>query len=179
MNQDCRQAKDDLIGSLGRLSETAGFSRMIGQVYSLLYLSPDQISLGEIAEKLGVSKASVSLNIQLMERMGMVKRFNRPADRRDYYEADPDFWKIVRGILRDREKKLLGEFKSMLSSNLQKVKKSATDKESRFYAERLKRMLDFLNTFSRLLNAYLALEKFRISIPPSDKIDETADSQEE
>jgi HTH-type transcriptional regulator, glycine betaine synthesis regulator len=166
MTQACRQAEDDLVNSLGRLSETAGFSRMIGQIYSLLYLSPTQLSLGEIAEKLGVSKGIVSLNTQNMERMGMIKRFNRPADRRDYYEADPDFWKVIRSILRDREKKLLGDFKTMLSGNLKNVKKSAaSDEESKFYTERLKHMLDFLNTFSRMFNAYLALEKFRINLP--------------
>lgn len=166
MDQVCQQAVDDLVNALGRLSETAGFSRMIGQIYSLLYLSPARISLGEIAEKLGVSKASVSLNIQNMERMGMVKRFNRPADRQNYYEADPDFWKVIRGILSDREKKLLGEFKNMLSGNLRNVKKSAPScEETEFYTERLKHMLDFLNMFSRMLNAYLALEKFRIGFP--------------
>jgi len=151
---------------------------MIGQIYSLLYLSPTQLSLGEIAGKLGVSKASVSLNTKNMERMGMVRRFNRPADRRDYYEADPDFWKVIRGILRDREKKLLGDFRNTLSANLQNVKRSAaSDKESKFYAERLKHILDFLSTFIRLLNAYLALEEFRISIPSSDGLPEPAGNQ--
>jgi HTH-type transcriptional regulator, glycine betaine synthesis regulator len=180
MTQACRQAADDLINSLGRLAETAGFSRMIGQIYSLLYLSPTQLSLGEIAEKLGVSKASVSLNTQNMERMGMIRRFNRPADRRDYYEADADFWKVIRGILRDREKKLIGELKNMLAKDLQNVKKSAaSDQESKLYAERLKHMLDFLNTFSRLFNAYLALEKFRISLPSSRNAAEDACEREE
>jgi DNA-binding transcriptional regulator GbsR (MarR family) len=166
MTEQYQQVTDSLVNSLGRLSETAGFSRMLGQIYALLYLSPAQLSLGEIAEKLGVSKGNVSLNTQNMERMGLIKRFNRPADRRDYYEADADFWKVIRGILRDREKKLIGDFKNMLSANLRDVKKSAApDKESKFYAERLKHMLDFLNTFSRLLNAYLALDKFRFGVP--------------
>jgi HTH-type transcriptional regulator, glycine betaine synthesis regulator len=178
MTQACSQAMDDLVNSLGRLSETAGFSRMIGQIYSLLYLSPAQLSLGEIAEKLGVSKGSVSLNTQNMERMGMIKRFNRPADRRDYYEADADFWKVIRGILRDREKKLIGEFKNGLAVSLKNVKKSASDKESKFYAERLKHMLDFLNTFSRLMNAYLALEKFRVNIPSLSDAEKSGDENE-
>jgi DNA-binding transcriptional regulator GbsR (MarR family) len=179
MTEAFQQATDSLVNSLGRLSETAGFNRMIGQIYALLYLSPAQLSLGEIAEKLGVSKGNVSLNTQNMERMGMIKRFNRPADRRDYYESDTDFWKVIRGILRDREKKLIGDFKNGLSSSLQDVKKSAgPDKESKFYAERLKHMLDFLNTFSRLLNAYMALEKFRFNVPGlagMDKSDENGE----
>ena len=157
-----------------------GFSRLIGQIYGLLYLSPAKLSLGEIADKLGVSKASVSLNMQNMERMGMVKRFNRPADKRNYYEADPNFWKVIRGILRDREKKLIGDYKNLISSNLQNVKQSAAaDKDAKFYTDRLKHMLDFLNTFSRLLNAYLRLEKFRIAALPLSDETETGNGQEE
>jgi DNA-binding transcriptional regulator GbsR (MarR family) len=164
MSDATLQAREKLVESMGRLAETAGFNRMIGQIYALLYLSSAPLSLGEIAEKLGVSKGSVSLNTRNMERMGMLRRYNHPADRRDFYEADTDFWKVVRGILRDREKKLIGDFKGMLSESLRELKKSP-DEDAGFYEERLKHMQDFLNMFSRLLNAYLALEKFRFNLP--------------
>lgn len=164
-----KQAGDDLVQSLGRLSETAGFNRTLGQIYGLLYLSPTRLSLGEVAERLGVSKGSVSLNTKNMERMGMLKRINLPADRRDYYEANTDFWKVIRGILQDREKKLMGEFRGMLAAGLQDVKKSGgAGKEAKFYAERLKQMLDFTAKLSRMFNAYLALEKFRFSLSAGD-----------
>jgi DNA-binding transcriptional regulator GbsR (MarR family) len=95
-----------------------------------------------------------------MERWGMIKRFNRPADRHDYYEADTDFWKVIRGILHNREKKLITDFKSSVTDSLKEVKKAGEDKEARFCAARLKHLLDFVNTFNRLFNAYMALEQF-------------------
>jgi DNA-binding transcriptional regulator GbsR (MarR family) len=155
-----RQATENLIQSFGVLTESAGFSRMTGQIYALLYLSPNQLSLGEIAEKLNASKGSISLNTTSMERWGMIKRFNRPADRRDYYEADTDFWKVIRSILRNREKKLINDFKNSLSDSLKDVKKHGKDEESKFYIDRLQHMQDFTNTFTRMLNAYLAMDKF-------------------
>jgi DNA-binding transcriptional regulator GbsR (MarR family) len=159
-----QQATENLVQSLGQLAESAGFNRSLGQIYALLYLSPEQLSLGEVAEKLGASKGSASLNTQTMERLGMIKRFNRPADRHDYYEADTDFWKVIRGILRNREKKLIGDFKNSVADSLKSVKASSKDdvKEAKFYTARLKHMLDFLNTFNRLFNAYMALEKFNL-----------------
>ncbi len=95
-----------------------------------------------------------------MERWGMIKRFNRPADRRDYYEADTDFWKVIRSILRNREKKLINDFKNSLSDNLKELKKCKNDEESKFYITRLQHMQDFSNTFMRMFNAYLAMDKF-------------------
>lgn len=158
------QIRDNMVQSLGHLAESAGFNRTIGQIYGMLYLSPVRLSLGEIAECLAISKGNISLNMRTMERLGLVRRYNRPADRRDYYEADVDFWKVIRGILRDREKKLINDIKKMLTESIKEVGKSAgssADEETKFYRARLKHMLDFLNTFNRLFTAYLALEKFR------------------
>jgi DNA-binding transcriptional regulator GbsR (MarR family) len=165
-----QQATDNLIQALGQLAESAGFSRMIGQIYALLYLSPTRLSLGEIAEKLNASKGSASLNTSSMERWGMIKRINLPADRRDYYEADTDFWKVIRGILYNREKKLITNFKKSVADSYKEVKNTGADKASpkedvkvaKFYQARLKHMLDFTTTFNRILNAYMTLEKFNI-----------------
>ena len=155
-----QQATDNLVQSFGLLTESAGFNRMTGQIYALLYMSPSQLSLGEIAEKLGASKGTISLNSTSMERWGMIKRYNRLADRRDYYEADTDFWKVIRSILRNREKKLINDFKNSLSDNIKELKKDGNDEESKFYIARLQHMQDFTNTFIRMLNAYLAMDKF-------------------
>ena len=90
----------------------------------------------------------------------MIKRINRPSDRHDYYEADTDFWKVIRGILRNREKQLINDFKSSVTDSLKEVKTAGGDEEARFYTARLKHLLDFLNTFNRFFNAYMALEQF-------------------
>jgi DNA-binding transcriptional regulator GbsR (MarR family) len=179
MNNTAQQVTENLVQSLGQLAESAGFNRMIGQIYALLYLSPSQLSLGEIAEKLNASKGNVSLNTQSMERWGMIKRFNRPSDRRDYYEADIDFWKVIRGILRNREKKLIGDFRNSVADSLKEIKKSDTDKDAIFHAARLKHMMDFLNTFNRFFTAYMAMERFSLgSISHAGK-DKTEDENED
>jgi DNA-binding transcriptional regulator GbsR (MarR family) len=179
MSDTAKQVTDNLIQSLGQLAESAGFNRMIGQIYALLYLSPVQLSLGEIAEKLNSSKGNVSLNTQSMERWGMIKRFNRPSDRHDYYEADTDFWKVIRGILRNRENKLIGEFKTSVADSLQEIKKCERDEETKFQAARLKHMMGFLNTFNRFFNAYMAMERFSLgSITLAGK-DKTGDENED
>jgi DNA-binding transcriptional regulator GbsR (MarR family) len=162
MTDTAKQVTENLVEALGRLAESAGFNRMIGQIYALLYLNPERLSLGEIAEKLGVSKGSASLNTTSMERWGMIKRHNLPADRRDFYEADTDFWEVLKRIMRNREKKLITDLRNSVAESLKDLKK-ANDTEARFKAERLKHLMDFLNTSTRLFNAYMALERFNFS----------------
>ncbi|MFZ1914150.1 MAG: MarR family transcriptional regulator, partial [Dehalococcoidales bacterium] len=79
MISELKQVRDNLNQSLGQLAEFAGFNRSLGQIYGLLYLNPDNLSLSEIAETLGVSKGNVSLNTRLMEQWGLLRQFNRAA----------------------------------------------------------------------------------------------------
>lgn len=81
----------------GHTTQSFGFGRIIGQIYSLLYLSPHPLCLDDIVEELGVSKASVSTSIRQLESWSAVKLIWVKGDRRDFYEAETDF----RGVLRN------------------------------------------------------------------------------
>lgn len=63
-----------------------GLPRIAGRIFALTLISPEPCSLDEIAETLGVSKASVSNDARLLEQMGFVERVSLPGDRRDYYQ---------------------------------------------------------------------------------------------
>jgi DNA-binding transcriptional regulator GbsR (MarR family) len=164
MTIELTRVRENLSQSLGQLAEFAGFNRSLGQIYALLYLNSNALSLGEIAEYLGISKGNVSLNTRLMERWGMIRQFNRAADRRDYYEVETDFWKVIRGILQDRERKKINEIGSMLNKSLKDIKKlknGNTDIDAQFYRERLQHMLEFYELFDQLFSAVLAPDDFR------------------
>jgi len=164
MTNDLRQVRDNLNQSLGQLAEFAGFNRTVGQIYGLLYLNSNNLSLTEIAETLGISKGNVSLNTRLMEQWGLLRQFNRAADRRDYYEVEIDLWKIIRGILQTRERKKINDIGAFLRRSLQDVEKlRSSDKDAQFYHERLSYMLEFFELFDQLFNAFLALDDFNAS----------------
>lgn len=73
------------IERMGLFWETERLPRIAGRLFGFLFLRSDDCSLDEMAEALGVSKASVSTDIRRLEGMGFVQRIVRPGDRRDYY----------------------------------------------------------------------------------------------
>ncbi|NJN53344.1 MAG: helix-turn-helix domain-containing protein [Anaerolineae bacterium] len=75
----------------------------MGALYGSIYLSPQPVSLDELVEQVGVSKGAVSTNVRTLERLGMVHKHLEVGDRKDYYTAETDFWKVIRGVLRERE----------------------------------------------------------------------------
>jgi DNA-binding transcriptional regulator GbsR (MarR family) len=52
--------------------------------------SEKPLSLQEMADQLGVTKAAVSIRIRALERMGLCVKVSRIGDRRDYYQLAED-----------------------------------------------------------------------------------------
>lgn len=86
----------DLVERMGLLWELDGLPRIAGRIIGHLLLQPDAQSLQAIADSLGVSKASVSMDARRLERLGLVVRVGRTGDRRDYYAIADDM--LARGL---------------------------------------------------------------------------------
>jgi DNA-binding transcriptional regulator GbsR (MarR family) len=70
--------------------ETDGLPRIAGRIFGLLLVTPGECSLDDMADTLGVSKASISTDARRLEQLGIVIRTSRPGDRRDYYAVAPN-----------------------------------------------------------------------------------------
>jgi DNA-binding transcriptional regulator GbsR (MarR family) len=80
----------DFIEQIAVLLEADGLPRVAGRIFSTLLVSKEPRSLDDLASQLGVSKASISINVRLLEEKGTVERISRQADRRDYYRLSED-----------------------------------------------------------------------------------------
>jgi DNA-binding transcriptional regulator GbsR (MarR family) len=74
------------------LEETDRVPRIAGRIFGVLLLSPDALSIDELAERLAVSRASISIDARRLERVGLLERVTRKGDRRDYYHLAPNHY---------------------------------------------------------------------------------------
>ncbi len=164
MSDRVHELQHGTMDTMGRITTFWGFSKIMGQLYGLLYLSAKPLTLDEMAESLSVSKGNVSVNVRALERWNMVRQVWIKGDRKDFYEAETDFWKIIRGVLKEREKK---EFDQALGAigglrrkgeELHRREKSA---ETAFAVERLKKLEDFISTMDQLVSMMLTLEDLK------------------
>ncbi len=164
MSVTVHELQHGTMDTMGRITAFWGFSKIMGQLYGLLYLSPKPMTLDEMAELLSISKGNVSINIRALERWNMVRKIWIKGDRKDFYEAEVDFWKIIRGVLQEREKK---EFDQALGSvsGLRKKGEEAHKKErsaeTAFAVERLKKLEDFISTMDQMVGMLLKLEDLK------------------
>ena len=164
MNRKLDEVRHGIMDTLGRITSFWGFSKIMGQLYGMLYLSAAPMTLDQMAENLEISKGNVSINIRALERWNMVRPVWVKGDRKDYYEAETDFWKIIRGVLREREKK---EFDQALAAigrirkNAEEARKKGKDVDTAFTVDRLKKLEDFIKTMDQLVGIMLTLEDLK------------------
>lgn len=96
-NKLCR-SRLDTIEAAGRLCQLLGLPRSTGQIYGLLYLTPEHLTLDEIASLLGISKASASTGTRQLIAWQAIRQVWVQGDRRDHFEAVPDLGDLVRSI---------------------------------------------------------------------------------
>ena len=85
------------IERMGLAAENDGLSRIAGRLFGALTLHNEPCSLDDLAEELGVSKASISTEARRLVDRGVAERIGKPGDRRDYYSLTSHFFaQIIR-----------------------------------------------------------------------------------
>jgi DNA-binding transcriptional regulator GbsR (MarR family) len=107
-----RRDVQEFIERAGMLWEADGLPRIAGRIFALALVSEEAISLDEIARMLGVSKASVSNDTRLLERLGFIERVSRPGDRKDYYQSNE---RSFERAIAERVRRM-GELQSLIES---------------------------------------------------------------
>jgi HTH-type transcriptional regulator, glycine betaine synthesis regulator len=166
MADSLNTVRDDFLLAMGRISDFWGFNKAMGLIYGILYLNSGPLSLDEIAASLNMSKGNVSLNVRSLERWGLIKKVSQKNDRKDYYEAESDFWKMARGIIRERDKKEFDQALVTVSTcleNVRQIKRASATDETQFLEDRFKQMKEFFDTLDSLAKAVLALDKLHLA----------------
>ena len=145
----------------GNLCRRLGLPRSLGQIYGILYLSPQPLSLDEIAEELRISKASVSTGTRQLAVWGAVRQVWVPGERRDFFEAVPNVGRILRDLYENVFKPRLaaskGQLDRMLSELGQGHGNSTLSPEERRHVE--DRLQALVRLQDRLQSASSWLEK--------------------
>ena len=171
MDSNLTAAREEFIQGMSRISHFWGFPKAMGAIYGAVYLSPTPLTLDEIVEQVGVTKGAVSTHVRRLERLGMLHKQIRLGDRKDYYEGEEDFWKVIKGVLREREQQEFDLALQTVNHSLEQVNQvagEAPDEEgdmqlAAFYKQRMQNMQRFFNSLDNIVATLLALDNLRLN----------------
>lgn len=150
-------ARDALIQALGRQSAFWGLGKTAGEMYAVLYLSSEPLPLEEVARRLQVTKGNVSIAIRQLEQLGMVRRSWQKGDRRVFFEAESDFWKIAHSVLGLRHKPEFDQSFALVEESAHLAEQAEPSPEREQVIERLESLQEFYRLLDSVVEAAMAM----------------------
>ena len=142
MSGNLAKARDNFVEGIGHLASTVGLTRVIGQLYAMLFLSNEPLCLDDMAERLKISKGNASVNIRELEKLGVARKVWVKGSRRDFYEAELDLEKLIKsGIVAAVRRRMDMILETVdMTENLVKKAKGTNEEEKRMAELYLKRL---------------------------------------
>ncbi len=156
--------RQDFIEGLSQISHFWGFPKGMGAIFAVLYLSPSPLSLDELVRETGLTKGAISTEVRTLARMGLVHRSTRLGDRKDYYEAETDFYVAIRSILKERQNSEFDRAVGSVKQTLQQLKAAVPPpgtearEQWEFTRQRVEALNEFFNAIDSLTRAVTRLE---------------------
>jgi DNA-binding transcriptional regulator GbsR (MarR family) len=161
MSEQLAQVKKDFTVGLSQISKYWGLPKGMGAIFAVLYLSQTPMSLDELVQQTGLTKGAISTNVRALARMGLVLPSTKLGDRKDYYEAETDFYKSMRSILKERQNSDFDTAIRSVRETQDKLEAGTGDKneaERLFLLERVRALQTFFDALDGLFNAIIRLE---------------------
>jgi DNA-binding transcriptional regulator GbsR (MarR family) len=128
------EAKQQFISSWGAFGTHWGINRTMAQIHALLLVSPDPLTQDDIMEQLDISRGNTNMNIRELINWGLVERVILPGERKEYFTAEKDIWKVVKQIVKERKKRELEPMLQLLDK-LEEVEGDKRDKHVKTFVD--------------------------------------------
>lgn len=109
-----------------------GLPKSVGELYGLLFISKNALSLDDMVQRLGMSKGSASQGLKMLRTLGAVKEVEVTSSRKVYYEADVELKSLVGGFIREEVRPHMASAKVKIDE-MRRIDVSGDE----FYEERL------------------------------------------
>ncbi len=92
----------EIIAIFVHMTQALGMPRSLGEIYGLLYATPQPLAFQDIVDRLGMSKGSVSQGLRFLRNVAAIKPVVVTGDRREFFEPVVELRQLVAGFLRER-----------------------------------------------------------------------------
>jgi DNA-binding transcriptional regulator GbsR (MarR family) len=128
------EAKQQFIQCWGSLATQWGINKTMAQVHALLMSTPGPLNQDEIMDQLNISRGNVNMNIRELINWGLVERVILAGERKEYFTAEKDIWKVAKQVIKERKKRELDPLIKTLEQ-LQDIDGDKRDKDVKQFLE--------------------------------------------
>lgn len=130
-----------------RIAGVLSLPRSVGELYGVLFISPEPMCIDDLMQKLKISKGSTSQGLRILRSFGAVKPVYVPGDRRDFFTAEAALRKIVSGFVNEELRPHLENGKERMA----RLEQLVVGEKNEFYRERIDRLKNWQKRANSLL----------------------------
>jgi DNA-binding transcriptional regulator GbsR (MarR family) len=100
-----QQARDEFVTQWGAIGSAWGINRTMAQIHALLITSPGPLTTDQVMAELEISRGNAHMNLRELVGWGLVRSVIRKGERKEYFEAEKEVWKMFTIIVRERKRR--------------------------------------------------------------------------
>jgi HTH-type transcriptional regulator, glycine betaine synthesis regulator len=145
--------------AIGDVIEHWGFRKALGRVWTVLFLDTGPLPAAEIADRLSMSAGAVSTTLAELQRWGVARRVWKPGERREYFEAETDFWKMISRVVSERERFLAESVRTRLDQAAAAAEEAQKSPRRVHVVERIRRLSAFAQVAESVLESFIRSQR--------------------
>lgn len=150
MQSTLTELEKEVIDTFVRMAGVLSLPRSVGELYGLLFISPEPLCINDCMQKLNISKGSTSQGLKILRSFGAVNTVYVPGDRRDFFEAETALRKIVTGFVNEQVRPHLENGKDQLA-RLERLGAEEDPDSQEFFTERIAHLKNWQKRANLLL----------------------------
>ena len=166
MNKDAerkalQEARDEFVTQWGAMGSAWGINRTMAQIHALLITSEQPLSTDEIMAELKISRGNAHGNLRDLVSWGLVRSVVRKGERKEYFEAEKQVWKMFCIVIRERRRRELGPAMEVLQRCAEQTK-GLKGAEAVAFTNQIKALSDFLDLADNVITKIARSEQSKI-----------------
>jgi DNA-binding transcriptional regulator GbsR (MarR family) len=144
------ELEKEVVDIFVRIAGVLSLPRSVGELYGVLFISPDPMCIDDLMSKLKISKGSTSQGLKILRSFGAVNPVYVAGDRRDFFTAEAELRRIVSGFVNEQIRPHLDNGKARMA-RMENLLAEQTPEQKDFIAERIERLQNWQKRANALL----------------------------
>src|SRR5882724_2682671 len=144
-------ARDEFVMQWGAIGNAWGINRTMAQIHALLIVTPRALTTDEVMAELQISRGNAHTNLRELVGWGLVRSVVRKGERKEYFEAEKDVWKMFCIIVRERKRREIRPAINVLKGVIDRSS-SLRSAEARALSAQTKALCEFIQMADGVLN---------------------------
>ena len=155
------EARDGFVTQWGTIGTAWGINRTMAQIHALLITASRPLATDDVMAELKISRGNAHSNLRELASWGLIKSVVRKGERKEYFEAEKDVWKMFCIVMRERRRRELRPAMDVLERCAERTRDLKGADAATFHKQ-IKALRDFLELTDGVITKVTRSEQSKI-----------------